>query len=291
MHMVTLLKGALVANAASLGLNWIYNMPYLEKLSQKEDLLFQVPDPSKYKRAGKAFYAYPAAGVGDVSVQGEIAKWLHASLKENPDFSPEDYTALLLDKFKPGGAYTGWVETYGKKLVLNELNKQLKTDIKPLPIDDDQLVGFIPYLVMKSWSRSNEEAWSFAQTLTDIEDYKTFYDAFDTLFDALENTSVSEALKASIEHVPEAFKNPLEKALEYEDTKAFIKDHAGTACSIKHALPLIYHILSHTDSFEEAVRMNTRIGGASSDRGILIGAFMSKADTIPKDWLKKTKLD
>ncbi|MFW6299259.1 MAG: ADP-ribosylglycohydrolase family protein, partial [Bacillota bacterium] len=271
-------------------LNWIYNMPYLEKLSQKEDLVFQAPDPSKYKRAGKAFYAYPEAEVGDVSVQGEIAKWLYASLKENPGFTPDDYTALLLDKFKPGGGYTGWVESYGKKLVLNDLNKQLKTGADALAINDDQLVGFVPYLVMKALGQSNDKAWDFASTLTEEKAYTTFYSAFDAVFEALEDTSIQEALKASIKNVPDDYKEALEKAFEYDDTKAFIKDYAGTACSIKDAVPLIYHILAHTDSFEEAVRMNTKIGGASSDRAMLIGAFMAKASTIPNDWETKTHL-
>ncbi|MFP4078714.1 MAG: ADP-ribosylglycohydrolase family protein [Bacillota bacterium] len=283
-----LLKGALVANAASLGLNWIYNMPYLEKLSQKEDLVFQKPDPGKYKRAGKAFYAYPEAEAGDVSVQGEIAKWLLASLKENPGFTPEDYTALLLDKFKPGGGYTGWVESYGKKLVLNNLNEQLKTGAKALGINDDQLVGFVPYLVMKTIGQSNKRAWAFASTLTDIKDYRAFYTAFDTVFENLKGMPIKKALKASIENAPEDYQEALEKAFEYEDTKAFIKAYAGTACSIGHAIPLIYHILAHTDSFEEAVRMNTKIGGASSDRGMLIGAFMAKASVIPEDWERMT---
>ena len=286
-----LLKGALVANAASLGVNWIYNMPYLEKLSQKEDLVFQGVDPSKYKRAGKAFMAYPTAKVGDVSVQGEIAKWLLSALKEHPGFTPEDYTALLLKKFKPGGNYTGWVESYGKKLVWNQLNEQLKTEQKPLLIDDDQLVGFIPYLVMKALNQSNDKAWAFASTLTSNDDYRTFYKVFDHLLNTLETRSLNEALKTSIEHAPSSYKEPLEKALNYDDTKAFIKDHAGTACSIKHAIPLIYHILAHTETFEDAVRMNTKIGGASSDRGMLIGAFMAKADSIPDAWLDKTNLN
>ncbi|MFW6299204.1 MAG: ADP-ribosylglycohydrolase family protein [Bacillota bacterium] len=286
-----ILKGALVANAASLGLNWIYNMPYLEKLSQKEDLVFQPLDPSKYKRAGKAFYAYPDAQVGDVSVQGEIAKWLFASLKDNPGFTPEDYTALLLEKFKPGGGYTGWVESYGKKLVLNDLNKQLKTGAEPLKINDDQLVGFVPYLVMKALGQSNEKAWTFANTLSEEDAYPTFYAAFDSIFENLETMNIHDALKASIEKAPKDYQEALEKAFEYEDTKAFIKDYAGTACSIRHAIPLIYHIIAQTDSFETAIRFNTKIGGASSDRGMLLGAFMAKASKIPKDWETKTHLN
>ena len=35
------IKGALVANAATLGFHWIYNPEYLENLSKKQSLLFK----------------------------------------------------------------------------------------------------------------------------------------------------------------------------------------------------------------------------------------------------------
>jgi ADP-ribosylglycohydrolase len=67
-----------------------------------------------------------------------------------------------------------------------------------------------------------------------------------------------------------------------KDTPLFIKDYAGTACSIYHALPVIIHIMYHTQSFEEAIRKNTAIGGASSDRGMLLGALLSFYYDIPE---------
>ena len=39
-----LLRNALIGNAAALGLNWIYDMPFLERLSKKQSLTFLKPD-------------------------------------------------------------------------------------------------------------------------------------------------------------------------------------------------------------------------------------------------------
>jgi hypothetical protein len=53
--MNSMFQGALVANAAAMGFNWVYNMPYLERLAAEQSLVFQPVDPAKYKRAGKAW--------------------------------------------------------------------------------------------------------------------------------------------------------------------------------------------------------------------------------------------
>ena len=120
------LKGAFVANAASMGFNWIYNMTYLEKLSQSQSLVFQPVDPQKYKRAGKSYLGYPNAQIGDISVQGEIAKWLYSALSSNPSLDIEAYEQLLYEMIRPGGSYHGYIESYGKKFVYNKLVEQLK---------------------------------------------------------------------------------------------------------------------------------------------------------------------
>jgi hypothetical protein len=60
-----------------------------------------------------------------------------------------------------------------------------------------------------------------------------------------------------------------------DDTKVFIKEYAGIACQIPQSIPLIIHMLTRVKSFEEMLHWNTRIGGASSDRGLMLGAILS----------------
>jgi hypothetical protein len=282
----TLLKGALTANAASMGLNWIYNIVYLEKLKKTEEIVFIKPDPAKYKRARKAYYAYPFADIGDVSFQGEIAKWLYQALKDNEALTQEDYKSLILDQIKPGGAYQGWVESYGKKLLFNHMIDEFELETEKLPIDDDQLVGFVPYIVTKSLGLSNALANQLAKLLTLSDDYYTFYGIFDALIDAAKTVPLKEALTASLKDVPKHFGFKLTMAIN-SNTKQDILEIVNTSCSIGYAIPLIYYILSHTNNYEEAVRLNTEFGGASCDRGMLIGAIYSQLSEIPEDWLAK----
>jgi hypothetical protein len=281
------LKGALVSNSASLGFNWVYNMPYLEKLSSEQSLLFQKEDPNQYKRAGKSYLAYPYAEVGSVSFQGEISKWLYQSLLENKDFSKEAYLDLVFDKVQPAGSYIGYAESYARKLVMNRYLAQFKMPEHQLPQNDDQIVGFIPYLVCKELNLGNIKAFELAQAFTNIEDYLTFYQMFDSIFDLIQSTDLNQAILQSIDLAPPSYQENLKLAISMSDTKAFIINHSGTACHIPHAIPLIIHILYHSKNFEEAVYLNTKIGGASSDRGMLIGAIMSQVSDIPKSWIEK----
>ncbi len=283
------LEGALVANAAAMGFNWVYNMPYLERLAKTEHLVFQKADPSKYQRARKAVFAYPFAEIGDVSFQGEIAKWLYHALKENPDLTQEAYQQLIYEKIKPGGEYRGWVESFGKKLIFNQMIRDFELEQEPLRINDDQLVGFIPYLVTKELGLANHKAWELAQAFTDLEEYPAFFEVFDQIFEDVKTMPLKDALQKSIAVAPKQYGFKLTMALTMDDVKSFILQLVNTSCPVKYAIPLTYAILAHTTSYQEAVELNTQIGGASADRAMLIGAIYSQVSDIPEAWKKHLK--
>ncbi len=283
--MASLMESALSANAASLGLNWIYNIPYLEKLAQKEPLFFQPIDPAKYKRARKAVNAYPKAQVGDVSLQGRILIWLDEHLRNGGDFTPEAYKKLVYAHIKPGGPYEGWVESYGKKLIYNHLGESLKSTNEPLAMDDDELIGFIPYIVAKIHGKTNDEAYELAKVFTHNEDYRAFYDVFDVLIDPADH-SKADALKRALEISPKHYGFKLAQAINSQSPKDMLK-LVEPSCAIHYAIPLIFTVLHHASSFEEACEINTRLGGASSDRGTLLGALMHAFDASPEAFNNK----
>jgi hypothetical protein len=147
--------------------------------------------------------------------------------------------------------------------------------------NDDQLIGFIPWIVFREIKRPTMSALKFTRVFSTDTTYDLFFDVFNT-FTSRGGTKVKDALEKLVESLPESIRLPYSKALEMKDTPLFIKDYAGTACSIYHALPVIIHIMYHTQSFEEAIRKNTAIGGASSDRGMLLGALLSFYYDIPE---------
>jgi hypothetical protein len=44
----------------------------------------------------------------------------------------------------------------------------------------------------------------------------------------------------------------------------------------------------HSNSFKEGLYLNTKIGGASSDRGMLIGAMLGEVFQVEDAFIKKT---
>ncbi len=278
---------ALLSNALCLGVHWIYDVKYLESLSKNESLLFLVQDKKRFDEATPSYYAYPNTKLGDLTVQGEILKWLYQALSSNLNFNQSDYKNLLLNKFLPGGAYKGYVETYAKKLVALNLLDQLNISDTHIVTNDNHLVGFMPYLLSKELNFSLDKAWSLAQLFTNHPFYLQYYKMFDFIFDHLDDLGLRTSLIKAQKLAPKEMHETLEKAISINDTNHFIDTYASRACSIEDAIPVIIHILYHTKDFESALELNAKIGGASSDRALLIGAILSQVYGIPKAWIKQ----
>lgn len=284
--MKDLIYAALLSNASCLGVHWIYNHAYLEDLAKNQSLLFMKQNQALYDDAKPSYYVYPNHEIGQVTVQGEILRWLYQSLEQKPNFSVLDYETLLYDKFRPGGAYHGYVETYAKKMILKTLSKELDVKLDEIKKQDTHLVGFMPYLATKALDLPIQKAWELTQLFTDNQEYLTYFLYFDVLFELIEHHDIKKAIELALPYAPETYIEKLKAAMSTENTNTFIKNFAGRACSIDQAIPVIIHILYHTENFTSALELNAKIGGASSDRGLLIAAILSKIYTIPDTWKK-----
>lgn len=284
-----ILKGALVANAASLGVHWIYNTAYLNRLSEQQDLLFQKQSKRIYEEGQPSYYVYPKAEVGDHTLQGMFLIWLYEALNNHPELSKDSYEQLIFEALKPGGFYEGYVESYAKRLIIKKLSLDLNIPFLEDQLVDHHLVGFMPYLACRALGISSNKAWELAQAFTTLDDYPKFYHMFDYIFEKIQSKPLSVVLKDAIPFAPENYQNALNQALVMTDVDVFIKKYAGIACYLPHSIPLIFYILAHSNGFEEAIQFNARLGGASSDRGLLLGAILSKIYEIPQSWIEKTK--
>lgn len=284
------IEAGLMANAATLGIHWIYDHKFLKTLSKTESLLFRVQDHTLYRKAKPSYYSYPDHELGGVSVQGDILKWLYKALKDNPTYNIHQYESMLFKQFRPGGKYSGYVESYAKKQVINTLNKQLNRDIEKIDINDDHLVGFMPYLACKALDIDHEHAFELAKLYTKDKTYLAYYKMFDRLIDNLGKMDKKDAIKDALKEAPQAYIKSLEHAIEDEDTDQFIENYAGRACEIKQSVPVILHVFSHYDDFEEAMIENAKIGGAISDRNTILGFLLSYVSEVPKSWYNKLKI-
>ncbi len=287
--MTSWIKPALLGNASSLGYHWMYNGDYLEELAKQKYLLFQVPNKEEYEVAGHSYYAYPDAKLGDVTVQGQMLTWLYEAVLKQQNFGKTDYHQLLFNQFRPGGTYQGYVESYAKKLVINQLNNDLRLGLQEVEKDDDHLVGFIPYWVSKELDKPLTWAFELTNVLSTRLEYKMLFQMFDQLFVELQSYPMKDAIQRSLHLAPKGLIHKIEKGLEMSDTKSFIKTYSGTACSIYQAIPLIFHLLSHSESVQDLLERNIVIGGATSDRAMVLLAIWNQYKVIPQSLYDKIK--
>ena len=64
------LDGALVADAATMGLHWMYDQEQIKKIEATGDVLFRQPDAASYE-GQKAYFAHAAKKVGEQSQYGQ----------------------------------------------------------------------------------------------------------------------------------------------------------------------------------------------------------------------------
>lgn len=286
-HINQFVLHALVGNAATLGIHWIYNPAYLAKLAEKQSLFFLKQDPQRYAEAQPSYYAYPHTDIGDVTSQGMILAWLYQALKANPNLTREAYGDLIFGHIKPGGDYVGYIETYGHQFIINRLNQQMKLSFPPISMKDDHLIGFVPYIASKQLGLSSERAWDLAQLLTDKEEYPACFAMFDAILHSLPTQGLKGAIAQAISLAPKRFTIQMKKAIEMTDTVAFVKDYAGTACAINQSVPIIIHLLYHANSLQDVWQKNALISGAIAERAMLLTMIMGMIDAPKPDTIQR----
>lgn len=282
------IKSALIANAATLGVHWIYDHVWLKKEALGKSLWFKTQSSEDYAAANPSYYVYPNMKLGDVTVQGQMMIWLYQAMKQNPSFNQQDYAHLVYQQFKPGGEYHGYVESYAKKQVMSMLSKEVNVGIEAYEKNDDHLVGFIPYFVSKELSLSNERAFELTQLYTNDTNYLAYFKLFDFILNHLA-LGLQKAIEQAIEVAPTIYQSILKQAIQIKDTETFVINHAGRACAIQYSIPVIIHLLYHHHTFEAAMDANIIIGGAIADRAMFLGMIYHQITPIhPKYYQKLT---
>ena len=100
--------GALVADAASLGLHWIYDPERLAQVAGPAPE-FHEPDLEDY-RGTAAYFAHPGKTAGDVTHYGEQLLVLLRSLAARGTFDLADYERRFVASFGPGGTWVGYID-------------------------------------------------------------------------------------------------------------------------------------------------------------------------------------
>ncbi len=289
-----ILLGALVADAACLGMHWIYDPEQIEKIAHRHggNSAFTPVDPKNYEGV-KGYFAHAGRTLGMLTQYGETLRLAIQSMNANDGvFDVAAYQGTFAAFFGPGGAYQGYIDRVTRGALENIGKEQ-----SPSGIDDDQnpAITRLPAIVARYYDDENlTEILTKAMQVTNVNDVAAAYsNAFaDVLMRVMRDEPLDTALDAAAEAADDLIKADLKLALTSTGTNAVdFAGEIGRACHLPTAGPVMFYILKHSGSYREAVEQNIRAGGDNAGRAILIGAIMGRVHGIgtekgvPISWL------
>jgi len=360
---IAALAGGWVADAASLGLHWLYNSPRILKVGgQAPEFL---PPKADYFEGGLGYFAHGGKKSGDVSHYGAATGVLIDSLLANKGtLNIRDYQRRFRTYFGPGGQWQGYVDN-PTRVTLDNLNKNEQNAIeqalttttaeltdkqkrilvqKVIPytryLTGDQLAAPVKRAIDLTYkdSETQEAGVHIAETIdrhlipesgaNDMQlpavsklaplvaaycgsnqlmamaeaavrmtnhndDAVAWARCAARLLDYLfQGESMSSALDAASLEAPNSESLTQARSGSSLDGPSAGDTH-GRTCYLHEAMPVIFHILTHADSFTDAVRANIQCGGDSCGRAWIIGPAMAAIHGvggergIPLSWLAR----
>jgi hypothetical protein len=276
------LIGALVADAAALGLHWLYDVERIASVTGIGSAAFMPINQSNYAGT-KGYFAHAKRRDGQLSQYGETLRLAMESTKRHGRFIQSEYQTDFYGHFGPGGDYIGYIDRPTLGTLINIANDQRM----PSGVDDDQhpAISTLPAVVAQHGndldiinhaikvtnvnSDATRYAHLFATTLSHVTEQT----------EPLEQALVTAAKSSSV----------LREALATKEIDSIrYGEKTSRACHLKQGMPLSWHILKHTNTFEDAIETNIKAGGDSCGRAIIIGSLAGAAygiDAIPDEWM------
>ena len=274
------LVGALVADAAAMGLHWLYDQEQIKLIEATGSLLFRQPDAAVFADK-RGYFAHAARRAGQLSHYGESARIVGAL---GSTYTTDEHQAAFMATFGPCGSYHGYADKPTKQLVARML---LDGDdlAEPSGMDDDQMPGLcvVPGLFSNAASDSlTLDAVSVISTNSDVvQSAQALHSVLTQLMSGIE---LKTALAGAAESVDGEVGDLMREALTmttYDPLEAAQK--FGLACYVRHAMPLNWYLLNHADGFEFTVLDNIRCGGDTCGRSMALGSIAGLAFGVPEE--------
>ncbi len=286
-HIEDAILGTVVADAAAMGLHWLYDRTRLkEVIGNSDSVAFFAPEPKHYQdEAG--YFAHAGRQAGDLSHYGDAALfWIECRLLNKAEMAG-DWQACFLNYFGPGGKFTGYADRPTKNTVAQLLlAAEQNADVDSASVDDDQNPALNCLLAAVALNEPTLPMVAITHTNADVhQTVEAVRLGVELLIDAV---PLAEALDLIIERLPSNAQHRVQALDQLQLDHNAMAKAASTACHLPDSVPLALHILRHTDNFRDAIEHNIRLGGDSCGRaltlGPLAGAFYGR-EHIPASWL------
>ncbi len=299
--------GVLVADAAALGLQWLYD---LERMQQVVATLadnnpcFVTPNPDHFE--GKVgYFAHAGKFAGEQSHYGESYLLNLRHLTIHGKYNTQAFQQEFIATFGPGGSFTGYIDTPTRITLQNlhqvDFNAEENTPTKISGANDHQIPALTPVSALCAFyplTELSEYEIVDAISVTNNNDFAVNSGLYFSrvLQAVLEARTIKSSFSAFTDQVPEEIRDKMSEALTMPPVDLDIAASTlGQSCGLEDSIPLSAYILRNSSSFKQAIEMNILAGGDSCGRAMMIGAIAGAAyglgapDGIPQAWLFKLK--
>jgi hypothetical protein len=280
------LAGALVADAASMGLHWLYDQEQIETVASTGDIMFRQPEAAVFKDK-KGYFAHALRRAGQLSHYGESAR-IVGQLAADGEYETTLHRQRFFETFGPCGHYSGYADRPTKMLVARMINEG--DDItEPSGMDDNQMPAICVVPGLFAYDYSADTINKAAQVISTNVDVVAGAAAVQQCLNYLsEGQTLTDALRLSANAMSGKVGPLMKEALTIEQYKPLeAAKQFGLACYVEHSLPVVWYLLNHARDFESVVRDNIRCGGDNCGRTMALGAIAGLAFGVPDSLVRR----
>lgn len=289
--------GALVADAASMGLHWLYDQARLRAVAGDEPE-FRAPNRADF--ADKGYFAHGGRSPGMPSHYGEQMLVMARSLARTGAYDADDYVAEFKATFGYGGVWVGYIDR-PTRATLDAMAQAdaAEQSLTACGADDAQLpaVSKLPPLIARHYDADDLPAMveSAVRVTNNRDDSVAWGHAVAAMIRAAIRGAAPEDAVAAARGADGVIDGQIEAALAMRDkTPSEVATAFALHCQLEVAFPVLCHSIATAISVADAVRANIHAGGDNCGRSIPLGAvlgacFAGTDRGTPRDWVSKTK--
>jgi len=295
--------GVLVADAAALGLHWLYDLDRMHQVVADQAPCFLTPSSEHY--AGEVgYFAHGGKQAGEQSHYGESYLLNLKHLVVHGKFDTRMFQQEFMATFGPGGSFSGYIDAPTRQTLKNLQQFKLDeavADDKPSGADDKQVPALTPVSALCAAyppSKLTDIEIENAICVTNNNDFAVACGLYYAkVFQAILNgQSLADSFTSAAHLAPAEIKETVTEALDMPATDLdAAATFLGQACYLEKTIPLTAYILTNSASYQQAIEMNTLAGGDSCGRAMMLGALagafygIGSDAGIPYSWLLQLK--
>jgi ADP-ribosylglycohydrolase len=299
-HNADLLLGALVADAACLGLHWIYNVDRVAEVTARQNGQCAFTPVEARNFEGVKTFAHKDRENGMFTQIGEVLRLAIQSMNANGGtFDVPAYQSSFASFFGAGGKYIGFMDRPTRGALAN-----IASDVNPSGIDDNQTPALARLPAILVAYQGQDQLPDMIKTAMEVTNINPEATAFSNVFADLatrimNGEALDTALLAVANDADEIAKADLLNALNTDENDsvvfAGINGLMGRACYLSAAGPVMFHILARSTSYQEAIERNILAAGDTAGRAIMLGAIMARIHGVatptgvPLSWVLQLK--